>query len=609
MRSATPIGWSGRIASIGPGDPADPLGAADCERLGDTLIAQPVNSLSSFALALIGVWLVVRSRRCEQGRGAALTFGVVTVFAGLGSVDYHGVQTAAAQWTHDGGAALLIAAAIGVPVWRLVRRCPPVPGWSALRGVVLAGAGAVALLAYWGGRTGTELCDPGSLVQLHGLWHLMIGVLAALWAGALWPVDVPDIEPVSEQPSWSEHRFLFRLVRIAARLVWRDIDTDDLRDLAEGPTIVVANHFGGLADALVLMSVLPRRPRILADDAIWRVPPARWVMNRIGAVAVHRGRSGSTDNRSMFDTAAAALDDGDLLLIFPEGITRDEPSIGRVHTGAARMAAAADVDVRIVALGLHYADKAAFRSDVAVRRGGSVVVPPDEHPDDESGIDDLTERIAAALRAAAPDYDGWDEVAALRGAATVVLEAADPDRRVSIGERERLASAYAALPAAERDAVRSAAEEFLASGATVVERRHSTLTARVLRTVVWFVALPYALVGAVVFGVPIVLTWGASRLPLAAAVRATIVPLVAIVTFGAAATLVVVTGAARRGGDGIGLALSLLTVAFLALVFVADTAVGTARSTWHRFGRRGDRRQRLVEQVEQVTGVSVGAGS
>ena len=54
MRSATPIGWSGRIASIGPGDPADPLGAADCERLGDTLIAQPVNSLSSLALALIG---------------------------------------------------------------------------------------------------------------------------------------------------------------------------------------------------------------------------------------------------------------------------------------------------------------------------------------------------------------------------------------------------------------------------------------------------------------------------------------------------------------------------------------------------------------------------
>jgi hypothetical protein len=71
----------------------------------------------------------------------------------------------------------------------------------------------------------------------------------------------------------------------------------------------------------------------------------------------------------------------------------------------------------------------------------------------------------------------------------------------------------------------------------------------------------------------------------------------------------VVTGAARRGGDGVGLALSLLTVAFLALVFVADTAVGSIRSVWHRIGRRGDRRQRLVEQVERATGVALGTGS
>jgi 1-acyl-sn-glycerol-3-phosphate acyltransferase len=602
-------GTSSRLtwaARIGPGDPSDPLGAADCELLRVGEVAQPVNTASSAVLALIGVWLILRAQRLTTGRRAAVAFGVVTLLAGLGSIDYHGLQSGVAQWTHDGGAALLIAAAVGVPLWRVARRRTAVPGWSRVRGAALLGAGAVALLAYWGGRSSAQLCDPDSLLQLHGLWHLMIGVLAALWAGALWPAPAPVTE---REPSWGEHRFLFRLVRVAAHLVWRDIDTDDLRDLADGPVLVVANHFGGLADALVLMSVLPRRPRILADDAIWRIPPARWVMNRIGAVAVHRGRSGSTDNSSMFATAAAALDSGDLLLVFPEGITRDEPSIGTVHTGAVRMAAAANVDVRIVAVGLHYADKAAFRSDVAVRRGGSVVVPADERPDDQAGIDALTARMGAELRAAAPDYDGWDEVAALRGAATVVLEAADRNRRVSIGERERLASAYAALPPAERDAVRQAAEEFLSSGATVVERRRSTPVARVLRAIVWVAALPYALVGAVVFGIPVLLTWGASRLPLAAAVRATIVPAVALLTFGGAAGVVVVTGAAERGGDGVGLALSLVTVAFLALVYTADTAVGLFRSIQHRLGPRRDRRRVLVASIEAATGVAVDAGA
>ncbi|MFM7509503.1 MAG: 1-acyl-sn-glycerol-3-phosphate acyltransferase [Actinomycetota bacterium] len=600
--------WSAWATRIGPGDPSDPLGAADCELLRAGEIAQPVNAASSAVLALVGLWLIVRAQRTGPGRWAATAFGVVTLLAGLGSVDYHGIQTDAAQWTHDGGAGLLVAVAISVPLWRVIRRRAPLPGWSRVRGVALLGAGAVALLAYAGGRTTVDLCDPESVLQLHGVWHLMIGVLAALWAGALWPVEVPAAAAEPE-PSWGEHRFLYRLVRIAARLVWRDIDTDDLRDLADGPVLVVANHFGGLADALVLMSVLPRRPRILADDAIWRIPPARWVMNQIGAVAVHRGRSGSTDNSSMFATAAAALDSGDLLLVFPEGITRDEPSIGTVHTGAVRMAAAANVDVRIVAVGLHYADKAAFRSDVAVRRGGSVVVPADERPDDQAGIDALTARMGAELRAAAPDYDGWDEVAALRGAATVVLEAADRNRRVSIGERERLASAYAALPPAERVAVRQAAEEFLSSGATVVERRRSTPVARVLRAIVWVAALPYALVGAVVFGIPVLLTWGASRLPLAAAVRATIVPAVALLTFGGAAGVVVVTGAAQRGGDGVGLALSLVTVAFLALVYTADTAVGLFRSIQHRLGPRRDRRRVLVASIEAATGVAVDAGA
>ena len=586
---------------IGPGDPSDPLGLADCELLRADRIAQPVNTFSSAVLALIGLWLIVRARRTTGGRRAAAAYGLVTLLAGLGSVDYHGLQTGAAQWTHDGGAALLVAAAIGVPSWRLIRGHRPVPGWSRVRGVALLGAGAVALGAYWGGRSSVDLCDPESLIQLHGMWHLMIGVLSALWAGALWPVAGATARA---DTGWVEHRFLYRIVRVAARLVWREIDSDDLRDLADGPVVVTANHFGGLADALVLMSVLPRRPRILADDAIWKVPVAGWVMRRIGAVAVHRGRSGTTDNRSMFATAAAALDDGELLLVFPEGITRDEPSIGEVHTGAARMAAAASVDVRIVAVGLHYADKAAFRSDVAVRRGGSMVVPAAEHPDDQAGIEALTATITRELRAAAPDYEGWDEVAALRCAATVALETVDDDRRVAIGERERLASAYAALPDDRRRAVRHAAERFLASGATVVERRRSTLLSKVLRGAAWLLALPYAVVGLLVFGIPVLLTWAASRLPLSPAVRATIVPMVALLTFGAASGFVVVTGAIARGGDGVGLALSLVAVSFTALVFVADTGVGLLRSAWHRLGRQRDRRRELVAELDRITGVT-----
>ena len=90
--------------------------------------------------------------------------------------------------------------------------------------------------------------------------------------------------------------------------------------------------------------------------------------------------------------------------------------------------------------------------------------------------------------------------------------------------------------------------------------------------------------------------------------RATIVPLVALVTFGGAAGVVVANAATQRGGDGVGLALSLVTVAFLALVYVADTAVGLFRSAQHRLGPRRDRRRRLVASIEAATGVPVDVG-
>ncbi len=42
-----------------------------------------------------------------------------------------------------------------------------------------------------------------------------------------------------------------------------------------GPVAAVSNHFGGLADAVLLVDASPRLPRIVARDVIWKVPIAR----------------------------------------------------------------------------------------------------------------------------------------------------------------------------------------------------------------------------------------------------------------------------------------------------------------------------------------------
>ncbi|MDP9208001.1 MAG: hypothetical protein M3O65_05800, partial [Actinomycetota bacterium] len=77
------------------------LGAGDCERLHDGLIAQPVNTASALALVAVGAWLAGRGLRAgarpgtegsgEPWRGASVgqvAFGVAVAAAGIGSVDY-----------------------------------------------------------------------------------------------------------------------------------------------------------------------------------------------------------------------------------------------------------------------------------------------------------------------------------------------------------------------------------------------------------------------------------------------------------------------------------------------------------------------------------------
>jgi len=107
--------------------------------------------------------------------------------------------------------------------------------------------------------------------------------------------------------AWTHHAVQLRLVDAIRALTWREVEAGDLSATESGPVLLVSNHFGGAADAIVLMSVLPRRPRILADDTIWRYPVARQAMEWLGAIPVHRGRSrtgeeahGGTDNTDMF---------------------------------------------------------------------------------------------------------------------------------------------------------------------------------------------------------------------------------------------------------------------------------------------------------------------
>ena len=171
------------------------LGAGDCERLHDGLIAQPVNTASALAYVAVGAWLTARGLRAgPDGRPGpdrpSVAFGLAVAAAGIGSVDYHGPGSPAARLLHDGSLYLVVGFVAATEATRLARR-PPAgarrPAWAparrtAYRAALAAAAGAAC---WWAGRTASPWCRPDSLLQPHAAWHLLGAVALAAWAHAV----------------------------------------------------------------------------------------------------------------------------------------------------------------------------------------------------------------------------------------------------------------------------------------------------------------------------------------------------------------------------------------------------------------------------------------
>ncbi len=180
------------------------MGAAvDCEAIGTGLLGQPVNSLSSLALVIAGLWVLSRDRWVA----AAL------VATGIGSFLFHGPLAPGGEWIHDVTLAWLIVVvglrsrgwerrfgAVGLAAIAPVFYVAPViadPLTVALVVVTLLllvsdsrrldTLGPLALLAVSAiigrlGSRGGPWCDPESVLQTHALWHVGAACAVGWWA-------------------------------------------------------------------------------------------------------------------------------------------------------------------------------------------------------------------------------------------------------------------------------------------------------------------------------------------------------------------------------------------------------------------------------------------
>lgn len=410
-----------------------------------------------------------------------------------------------------------------------------------------------------------------------------------------------------------------RIAGLLTDVVFRHVD---LRVHPEahfsGPVLAVANHFGGLSDAVLLVDALPVMPRILARDVIWRLPVARSIMRGVRAIPVHRpvdqrpgAKQGAESQSDMFASCYEALAAGDLVLIFPEGVTVETPHIAPLKTGAARIAlgalAAGMPYIDVLPVGLHYADKSGFRSSALVNVGAPIrVTKADGNASDSAAVRWLTGRIEARLRDVAPDFPDWLTARAFEQTAEVVLHDVDAgptpqhygDRMVLAG---RLARHCGVEDSVDRQEIVAAAVRYHAARNAIgaddlAVRRTRTTTANTttktttsrsdpgwsLRALISLVLLPYALLGAALVALPWLLIQAVRQFRLAPAVQASITPGLALLGFGGEYAWLIWRGWSHSGLGG-------ASAVFLLAPFFAACAALVSEQVhwlWHRWRRR-----------------------
>ena len=261
-------------------------------------------------------------------------------------------------------------------------------------------------------------------------------------------------------------RLIALLARFASALMLRRLEVTDAERLPrDRPVLLVANHFNGFLDPVVVAASLGRLPRFIAKDTLTKVPLVGLLLRALGVVFVRRRADGpdapGTTNTDAFAECHAALAERDMVAIFPEGTTHDRPQLDPIKTGAARIAlgarAAGATDLVVLPVGITFPDKIDLRPSALVQLCEPIdldrLVPAGVGADDHAAVTDLTAAIDAGLRTVSPDFPDTETALSLTQAAHIALSS-EVQPAPPLAAQHRLAHRLARADPDAVDAVR-----------------------------------------------------------------------------------------------------------------------------------------------------------
>jgi len=192
-------------------------------------------------------------------------------------------------------------------------------------------------------------------------------------------------------------RFIRRMI-IFFIFPWLRIRSEGGHNLDLGGPVIIAPVHRSNLDAPIIAGVGHRRMRALGKRSLFVNPIAAWVVAALGAIPLRRGEA----DRDAMKSARDILDNGEAMIVFPEGSRQSGPKVTEVFDGTAYLAS--KTGAPIVPVGIAGTEKAlppgakyVHRSRVAVVVGDPIRVPKARMS--RPAMRELSERIATELQA------------------------------------------------------------------------------------------------------------------------------------------------------------------------------------------------------------------
>lgn len=215
----------------------------------------------------------------------------------------------------------------------------------------------LAALAFFGGlysvplyaliQSRAEKTHVARIVAANNILNAIFMVVASLMAGALLSLGmtIPQLFLVTGILNALVALYIFRLVPefLLRFIAWllvntlyrlRATHTDRIPE--KGPAVLVCNHVS-FVDAVVIMGQSPRPIRFVMDHRIFRIPLMNWFFRNAKAIAIAPAKEDPTMLEKANQRIDAALADGDLVCIFPEGRITDTGELHPFKQGVRRI--------------------------------------------------------------------------------------------------------------------------------------------------------------------------------------------------------------------------------------------------------------------------------